>query len=98
MQCVLPQLDDGTTEFSHDSVKHTHHGKRTGRFGVRSKLLAFERVIVRNSALELLRDPRSHRGLLLTALFLKVHKIRVDSDNKRLARCTSTALTQSRKV
>jgi hypothetical protein len=30
--------------------------------------------------------------------FLNVHKIRVDSDNKRCARCTEMALTQSRKV
>jgi hypothetical protein len=30
--------------------------------------------------------------------FLNVHKIRVDSDNKRCARCTRMVLTQSRKV
>jgi hypothetical protein len=29
---------------------------------------------------------------------INVHKIRVDPDNKRLARCTNTALTQSRKI
>src|SRR4030095_4109101 len=29
---------------------------------------------------------------------LNVHKIRVDSDNNRLARCTKMALTESRKV
>jgi hypothetical protein len=34
----------------------THHGKRNGRLRVRSKLLTFELVIVRNSALESLRD------------------------------------------
>src|SRR6266516_1906952 len=33
-----------------------------------------------------------------TGLLLNMRKIRVDSDNKRLARCTNTALTQSRKV
>ena len=32
------------------------------------------------------------------SLFVHVHKIRVASDNKRLARCTKMALTQSRKV
>ena len=32
------------------------------------------------------------------AVFLNVHKIRVDSDNKRRARCTEMALTKSRKV
>jgi hypothetical protein len=37
-------------------------------------------------------------GILPPGQFLNVHKIRVDSDNKRLARCTKVALTESRKV
>jgi HSP20 family protein len=32
------------------------------------------------------------------SLFLRVHKIRVDSDNKRCARCPKMTLAQSRKV
>jgi hypothetical protein len=38
------------------------------------------------------------KRLLSTGLLLNVRKIRVEPDNKRLARCTNTALTQSRKV
>jgi HSP20 family protein len=37
-------------------------------------------------------------GILPPGQFLNVHKIRVDSENKRLARCAERALTQSRKV
>jgi hypothetical protein len=36
-------------------------------------------------------------GSPFTAAHQNVHKIRVYSDKKRLARCTETALTQSRK-
>jgi hypothetical protein len=37
-------------------------------------------------------------GILPPGQFLNVHKIRADSDNNRLARCTKMALTESRKV
>src|SRR4029077_21114556 len=37
-------------------------------------------------------------GILPPGQFLNVHKIKVEPDNKRLARCTNRALTQSRKV
>jgi hypothetical protein len=37
-------------------------------------------------------------GILPPGQFLNVHKIRVDSDTNRLARCTEMALTNSRKV
>jgi len=36
--------------------------------------------------------------LLPLGLVVNVRKIRVEPDNKRLARCTNTALTQSRKI
>jgi hypothetical protein len=38
------------------------------------------------------------KRLLLAGLLINVRKIRVEPDNKRLARCTNTALTQSRKI
>jgi len=52
-------------------------------------------------ACSLVALPLGSRSKPLTvteSLFVHVHKIRVASDNKRLARCTKMALTQSRKV
>jgi hypothetical protein len=47
---------------------------------------------------EMLRIPATSPGVCLPpGLFLNAHKIRVDSDNKRLAPCTKMALTECKK-